>query len=341
MSHPRRLGHPAVPVKPAVASSAEFAPTFPVRGQDRTSEVRSAENVALTQVARFADERIKHPGGRHGRTGSRDRWAERADVHRSWPAYPRHLAALRAEVRRWLAPLALPGDAENDLLLAVNEAASNCVEHAYTSATVDGTVELTFWTETGSVCVEIVDHGAWRTPSGQPTGRGRGIEIMQRLIPVVLIHHDSRGTRVLLSHPLPGPAARIAAESTADLIAANLGSGIRSRRTGATLSAHAPDPGSVVVRALFAGDEERMTDMDDPRCAVQRMVMAVVSDDHNAEVGETVLRAIVGEVASIGGTDGLEALAVELALKVAELVERIATEEGLAAVDIADVLLLD
>jgi hypothetical protein len=72
---------------------------------------------------------------------------------------------------------------------------------------------------------------------------------MQRLVPVVLIHYDNRGTRVLLSRPLPGPVARIAAESGADVIAANLGSGIRSGRTGATLSAHAPDPGSVVVRA--------------------------------------------------------------------------------------------
>jgi serine/threonine-protein kinase RsbW len=170
-------------------------------------------------------------------------------VHRTWPARPRHLAPIRAEVRRWLAPLALLGDAEIDLVLAVNEAASNCVEHAYTPATADDTVELTFWTEARSVCVEIVDHGAWRTPSGQPTGRGRGIEIMRRLIPVVLIHYDRRGTRVLLSRPLPGPVARIAAESGADVIAANLGGGIRSGRTGATLSAHAPDPGSVVVRA--------------------------------------------------------------------------------------------
>jgi hypothetical protein len=71
---------------------------------------------------------------------------------------------------------------------------------------------------------------------------------MQRLVPVVLIHYDNRGTRVLLSRPLPGPVARIAAESGADVIAANLGGGIRSGRTGATLSAHAPDPGSVVVR---------------------------------------------------------------------------------------------
>ena len=143
--------------------------------------------------------------------------AERSEfVHRIWPAYPRHLAALRAEVRRWLAPLALPRDAENDLLLAVNEAASNCVEHAYTPATVDGTVKLTFWTEPGSVCVEIVDHGRWRTPSSQPTGRGQGIAIMQRLIPVVLLHHDRRGTRVLLLHPLPGPAARSAADPAAE-----------------------------------------------------------------------------------------------------------------------------
>jgi serine/threonine-protein kinase RsbW len=147
--------------------------------------------------------------------------AERSEfVHRSWPAYPRHLAALRAEVRRWLAPLALPGDAKNDLLLAVNEAASNCIEHAYAPVTVDGTVELTFWTEPGSVCVEIVDHGRWRTPCGQPTGRGRGIAIMQRLIPVVLIHYDNRGTRVLLSHPLPGPVTRIPAEPAGDGTAA-------------------------------------------------------------------------------------------------------------------------
>ena len=158
-------------------------------------------------------------------------WAERSEfVHRSWPARPRHLAALRAEVRRWLAPLALPGDAEIDLLLAVNEAASNSVEHAYTPATADDTVELTFWTEPRSVCVEIVDHGTWRTPCGQPTGRGRGIEIMQRLIPVILIHYDRRGTRVLLSHPLPGPVARIPAEPAEDATAAGPAGGVQLGR---------------------------------------------------------------------------------------------------------------
>ena len=82
-----------------------------------------------------------------------------------------------------------------------------------------------------------------------------------------------------------------------------------------------------------------MTDMDDSRCAAHRVVMAVVSDDHNAEVGEAAVRALVGEASSIGGTDGLEALAVELALKIAELLERVATGADLAAVDVADVSL--
>ena len=146
-------------------------------------------------------------------------------VHRSWPAHPRQLAPLRAEVRCWLTPFTLPDDAEDDLVLAVSEAASNSVEHAYVPPTADDTVELTFWTEARAIYVVIVDHGRWRTPSDQPTRRGRGIEIMQRLIPVVLIHYDRRGTRVLLSHPLPGPVARIAAEPAADLTAVGLGGG--------------------------------------------------------------------------------------------------------------------
>ena len=65
-------------------------------------------------------------------------------VHRIWPAHPRHLAPIRAEVRRWLVPLALAGDAEDDLVLAVSEAASNCIEHAYRPATDQDTIEVTF-----------------------------------------------------------------------------------------------------------------------------------------------------------------------------------------------------
>jgi hypothetical protein len=67
----------------------------------------------------------------------------------------------------------------------------------------------------------------------------------------------------------------------------------------------------------------------------------VESDDHNERVGEGAARDIVAAVASIGGTDGLGELAADLAVKLADLLERRAAEEGLAAVDLADLLFLD
>ena len=139
-------------------------------------------------------------------------------AHRSWHAHPGQLAPLRAEVRRWLAPFALTEDTEDDLVLAVSEAASNSIEHAYTPPTADDTVELTFWTEPHAICVEIVDHGHWRSPSDQPTGRGRGIQIMQRLVAFVLIHHDNRGTRVHFRHPVPDAHSRHAAPQGPHLV---------------------------------------------------------------------------------------------------------------------------
>jgi len=87
--------------------------------------------------------------------------------------------------------------------------------------------------------------------------------------------------------------------------------------------------------------ENGSNDMDCPPSIVHRVIMAVVSDDHNAEVGEAAVREIVAGVGLIGGSEGLEDLAVELAFKVAELVERVAAEQGVAAVDLADILFVD
>ncbi len=123
-------------------------------------------------------------------------------VHQAWRAHPRQLARIRAEVRRWLTAVTLPDDGKQDIVLAVSEAASNAVEHAYTPTASDGTVELTFWVEPEAVCIEIVDHGLWKRPSTCSTGRGRGLPIIQNLVECVLIRYDRRGTRVLLRQPL-------------------------------------------------------------------------------------------------------------------------------------------
>jgi serine/threonine-protein kinase RsbW len=126
--------------------------------------------------------------------------------HRVWPADPHQLRAIRSTVRQWLAPLALTDRTHDDLLLAANEAASNAVEHAYPTAATDALVELTFWTEASTVCLEIADHGTWRPPAAQPDGRGFGITMTQRLVEFVAIHYDTDGTTVLLRHHHHRPA---------------------------------------------------------------------------------------------------------------------------------------
>ena len=71
-------------------------------------------------------------------------------VRQSWPAEPRQLAPIRAEVRRWLASLGVGEEAETDMVLAVNEAVTNAVVHASNSAS--DTVELAFWTKMTAPC---------------------------------------------------------------------------------------------------------------------------------------------------------------------------------------------
>jgi len=128
--------------------------------------------------------------------------------HRVWPARAGALTLIRREVRRWLVPLEVMPDAEADLVLAVNEAAANAIDHAYRTDDDTGAdravVEVFFWTEPGAVLLEVVDHGRWQPPGPHAAGGGRGIAIMHRLVEAVLIHHDARGTRVLLRHSLPG-----------------------------------------------------------------------------------------------------------------------------------------
>jgi serine/threonine-protein kinase RsbW len=124
-------------------------------------------------------------------------------VHRAWPADPEQLSLIRRELASWLAPLGLSDEETADVVLAVDEAAGNAVRHAYGEGE-SGIVELTLWTEPGTLCVEVVDHGSWRPPAERPAADCRGIGLMHNVSESVLIHFDERGSRVLLRHRVPG-----------------------------------------------------------------------------------------------------------------------------------------
>ncbi len=125
-------------------------------------------------------------------------------AHHQWPANLHQLPQIRATMRDWLTVVDLNDDARDDLVSAVDEAASNALEHAYPTAAVDDLLGVTFWTERHRVWTEIVDQGRWKNPAVPPRYRGCGIAMMERLVDTVLIHYDSRGTSVLLGQRRSG-----------------------------------------------------------------------------------------------------------------------------------------
>jgi hypothetical protein len=70
-------------------------------------------------------------------------------------------------------------------------------------------------------------------------------------------------------------------------------------------------------------------------------VLAVLSNDHNCERGFEEAWAVARATLAEFGAVELAAVAVELSVQLASALERIAAEQGIAAVDLAEVWLVD
>lgn len=124
-------------------------------------------------------------------------------VQLTMPADPAQLPLLRQQVRRCVAGLPISPQRQYETVLAVDEAAANAVQHAYGPGHT-GSIELTIWTESDALCIQVCDHGHWRQPQSDPDSPrdGLGITLMHRLVDAVFIEHGTRGTRVLLRYPI-------------------------------------------------------------------------------------------------------------------------------------------
>ena len=70
-------------------------------------------------------------------------------------------------------------------------------------------------------------------------------------------------------------------------------------------------------------------------------IRAVLSDDHNYELGLFALKDVIDRVAEQRGGEGLVRAGVRVGAQLAKALERIAGNEGLAAVDLAEVWFAD
>jgi hypothetical protein len=77
------------------------------------------------------------------------------------------------------------------------------------------------------------------------------------------------------------------------------------------------------------------------RARAYQSVRAVLSDDHNYAEGVAAARRVAATVVAEAGPAGLADGAVGLSMELASALERIAAEQGIAAVDLADVWFVD
>lgn len=123
------------------------------------------------------------------------RW-EPDRFHRQISAGYSELAGLRDELKVWLAGHAIAGAALDDILLALSEATSNAVRHAYPDTPGPITIDLRY---RGRELVAVVaDAGTWRMPVAKPTDGGFGTMIMRQLSNRFQRTITERGTTVTL-----------------------------------------------------------------------------------------------------------------------------------------------
>lgn len=116
-----------------------------------------------------------------------------------------HLHGLRDLLTAWLAEAGACEELADRIVLAMSEAATNAMTHAYRHRTT-GTVRLTAEREPGRmVAVTIADTGRWKPARPTEGNGGRGVMMMQECADEVRINRTPEGTRVTLRSQLRVP----------------------------------------------------------------------------------------------------------------------------------------
>ncbi|WP_439377393.1 ATP-binding protein [Amycolatopsis lexingtonensis] len=109
---------------------------------------------------------------------------------------------LRVTVSSWALVRGLPAELAADLELAVYEALTNVVEHAYPRGTT-GAMTVNAAVEPRALVVTVADGGRWSDDSDREGLRGRGLPLIRVLAPEAAVTTTSTGTIVRMAWPWP------------------------------------------------------------------------------------------------------------------------------------------
>jgi anti-sigma regulatory factor (Ser/Thr protein kinase)/GAF domain-containing protein len=123
-----------------------------------------------------------------------------AELDLRLPADPRVLAETRRILRRWLRSHGANDQDTLEITLAVSEACTNAIEHAYSPGPARFEVEARV--VAGVAQITVRDSGRWRSPRG--TNRGRGLRIIEAAMDETSVDASPSGTAIVMRRKLAG-----------------------------------------------------------------------------------------------------------------------------------------
>ncbi|MBW0018458.1 MAG: SpoIIE family protein phosphatase [Mycobacterium sp.] len=119
------------------------------------------------------------------------------------PATAGQLAPVRHQLADWLRAAEVPATLSTDVVLVLNEACTNSIDHAYRGQSSGGML-----TEIEIVGCElharVTDSGSWKTPAADPGHGGRGLPLMRALSESMELDNTASGTTVRFIFRLSG-----------------------------------------------------------------------------------------------------------------------------------------
>jgi anti-sigma regulatory factor (Ser/Thr protein kinase) len=126
-----------------------------------------------------------------------------SDVRLALPARPENVAVIRHVLGAFAEALDLPADIVEDMRLAVTEACTNVVRHAY-DRSEPGRLEIVIRPDGDRLEIIVSDEGRGIGPSPDTGGPGLGLSLIAALADSLEIEHAPRaGSRLAMSFLRP------------------------------------------------------------------------------------------------------------------------------------------
>ena len=124
-----------------------------------------------------------------------------SDVRLTLPARPENVAVIRHVLGAFAEALQLPADLVEDMRLAVTEACTNVVRHAYHDGE-PGPIDVVIRPNGDKLDLIVSDQGAGIGPSPDLAGPGLGLPLIAAVAESVKIEPGSpRGSRLAMTFP--------------------------------------------------------------------------------------------------------------------------------------------